>query len=49
MNRLNRFGFRKSVLVKEGYDPGKTEREIMAERGFSRIYDCGTMVWVYDC
>lgn len=49
MNRLNRFGFRKSVLVKEGYDPGKTEREIMAERGFSRIYDCGTMVWVFNC
>ena len=45
MERLNRFGFRKSVLVNEGYDKGKTEHEIMIERGIYRIYDCGTMVW----
>lgn len=43
--RLNRFGFRKSMLVNEGYDPNKTEKEIMEDRGYSRIYDCGTMVW----
>lgn len=45
MERLNRFGFRKSVLVNEGYDKDKTEHEIMQERGIYRIYDCGTMVW----
>jgi len=47
MRRLNRFGFRKSVLVKEGFDADKSESEIMTERGFKRIYDCGTMVWIY--
>ena len=45
MDRLNRFRFRKSVLVNEGYDKDKTEHEIMLERGIYRIYDCGTMVW----
>ena len=45
MNRLNRFMFRKSVLIHEGYDPNKTEHEIMLEREIYRIYDCGTMVW----
>ena len=41
--RLGRFGFRKSVLVAKGYDPNKTERQIMAELGYDRIYDCGNM------
>ena len=45
LSRLNRFGFRKSVLVNEGFDKKKTEHEIMLERGIYRIYDCGTMVW----
>lgn len=42
-SRLNRFGFRKSELVKQGFDPLKTEHEIMKERGYNRIYDCGAM------
>lgn len=45
MERINRFRFRKSMLVKEGYDANKSEHEIMTERGIYRIYDCGTMVW----
>ena len=45
LTRLNRFGFRKSVLIKEGFNKDKTEHEIMLERGIYRIYDCGTMVW----
>ena len=45
MERLNRFRFRKSLLVKEGFDESKSEHDIMSERGFFRIYDCGTMVW----
>ena len=44
-NRKNRFKYRKSELVKEGYDSNKTEREIMEERGIHRIYDCGTIVY----
>lgn len=45
MERKNRFGFRKSVLVNEGYDREKSEHEIMMDREIYRIYDCGTMVW----
>lgn len=45
MKRMNRFMFRKSKLIKEGYEPNKSEHEIMLERGIPRIYDCGTMVW----
>lgn len=49
-NRKNRFKYRKSELVKEGYDSNKTEQEIMNERGIHRIYDCGTIVykWTKD-
>ena len=43
--RKNRFNFRKSVLIKEGYDPNKTEHEIMLDRDIYRIYDCGCKVW----
>ena len=43
--RKNRFNFRKSVLIKEGYDPNKTEHEIMLNRNIYRIYDCGCKVW----
>ena len=48
--RYNRFGFRKDVLVKQGFDPSKSEHEIMFERGIYRIYDCGTLVyeWVKE-
>lgn len=41
--REYRFKYRKDVLIKEGYDSNKTEREIMAEKGYLRIYDCGNM------
>jgi hypothetical protein len=47
LSRLNRFRFRKSMLVKEGYDEGKSEHEIMLNRGLYRIYDCGTTVWKF--
>ena len=40
--RYNRFGFRKDILVKEGYDPIKTEHQIMLEREYYRIYDTGS-------
>ena len=41
--RENRFKYRKSVLVSNGFDPLKTEKDIMLERGFHRIYDSGQL------
>jgi hypothetical protein len=46
-NRYHRFKFRKDVLVKQGYDPNKTEREIMADLGYHVIWDCGHSKWVW--
>ena len=46
--RYHRFNFRKSVLVKEGYDRNKTEKEIMFDRKIYRIYDCGHIRWEYN-
>ena len=43
ITRYHRFGFRKNILITEGFDPNKTERQIMNERGYFRIYDCGHM------
>lgn len=43
--RYHRFNFRKSILVKEGYDKNKTEREIMFDRNIYRIFDCGNIRW----
>ncbi len=47
IDRHHRFKFRKDVLVKEGYDTNKTEKEIMKSRGYNRIYDCGNKRWVF--
>ena len=41
--RYHRFKFRKKMLIKKGYDKNKTEHEIMLERGYLRIYDCGNI------
>lgn len=46
-NRKNRFKYRKSELIKEGFDPEKSEKEIMEERGIHRIYDCGSLVYTW--
>jgi hypothetical protein len=43
--RKHRFSFRKSILVKQGYNKDLTEHQIMLERKIYRIYDCGTMVY----
>ncbi len=45
--RKNRFNFRKDKLIKEGADPNKTEKEIMSEKGYYRIFDCGSKKWLY--
>ena len=47
MNRYHRYNFRKQELIKEGFDPSKTEFEIMNERGFYRIYDSGQTKWIF--
>lgn len=41
--RKSRFEFQKHKLVEQGFDPNKTEHEIMKERKCPRIYDCGTL------
>lgn len=46
--RYHRFNFRKGVLIKEGFDVNKTEREIMFDRKIYRIYDCGNIRWEYS-
>jgi len=45
--RYYRFNFRKSKLVKEGFDSEKTEKQIMLDRKIYRIYDCGNLRWEY--
>jgi len=45
--RFNRFKFRKSQLIKSGFSPTKSEAEIMRDREFHRIYDCGNKVYVW--
>ena len=46
--RSERFKHRKSELIKLGFDSNKTELEIMAERGFFRIYDSGSLKYKYN-
>lgn len=46
--RYHRLQFRKDRLISDGYDPTLTERQIMAERGFLRIYDCGSLTFRLD-
>ena len=45
--RRYRFNFRKDKLVREGFDSNKTEHEIMLERKIFRIYDSGSLKYVY--
>ena len=43
--RFHRYSFRKSELVKHGFDVNKTETQIMDDRGIIRIYDSGNKVY----
>jgi hypothetical protein len=43
--REHRFKYRKSILVKEGYNENLTEQQIMFNRKIYRIYDCGNIRW----
>ena len=46
--RVHRYFLRKSELVKMGFDPKKTEREIIDELGVPKIYDCGNIRFVWQ-
>lgn len=46
--REHRFNWRKQKLVKLGYDPNKTEEEIMLEIGYYRIYNAGNKKWILN-
>jgi hypothetical protein len=43
-----KFKYRKNKLVSDGFDKNKTEHEIMLERGFFRIYDSGTLNFIFS-
>ena len=45
--RNYRFNFRKDILVKQGYNPNKSEHEIMLERNIYRIYNSGNYKFIY--
>jgi hypothetical protein len=45
--RKNRFGYRKDILVRQGFDESKTEDEIMKSRGIYRIYNSGNLKFIY--
>lgn len=47
MVRENRFNYRKDKLVSLGHDKSKTEKEIMSDLGYYRIYDCGSLKYSY--
>ena len=46
--RYHRFTFNKKSLIKKGYDPNKTEVEIMHEIGAYRIYGTGQKSWIHE-
>jgi hypothetical protein len=43
--KFNKFNFTKDILIKERFDPNKTEHEIMLERKIYRIYDSGQLMY----
>jgi hypothetical protein len=46
--RKHKFNYSKSKLVKEGFDSDKSEIQIMRERGFYRIFNCGLDKWIWN-
>jgi G:T-mismatch repair DNA endonuclease (very short patch repair protein) len=45
--RRHRFNYNKKKLISEGFDPNKTEVEIMHDRGYYRIWGCGQKRWTF--
>ena len=48
LDRYHRYNFRKNILVDEGYDVKLTESQIMASKGYYKIWDCGNkkFIWI---
>lgn len=44
-HREDKSKYTKKKLVEQGFDKSKTEHQIMNERGFYRIYDCGEAIF----
>lgn len=50
MNRYHKFNFRKNKIKNKFpdiYAPTKTEKQMMKEAGYNRIYDCGKIRYVF--
>jgi hypothetical protein len=45
--RLYRYKFRRSELLKEGFDENLTEWEIMKQKGYDKIWDCGSYKFIF--
>ena len=45
--RKHRFNFRKDKLIREGFDSEKTEHQIMLERKIYKIYDSGSLKFIW--
>lgn len=46
-NILSRYQCQKHILLKEGYK-GNSESEIMRNRNYYKIYDCGNITWIWN-
>jgi hypothetical protein len=46
--RRNRYNYRKDKLISMGYDKNKSENTIMREIGYNRIYDCGSLKFIFN-
>lgn len=46
IKRYHRFSFRKDRLIKMGFSPYLTEKNIMKDLGYLRVYDCGNKKFV---
>lgn len=48
LTRSHRYSFNKFKLKKMGCDVSKTEKDLMKELGYTRIWDCGTTKYVLN-
>lgn len=46
--RYHRFGYRKNILLSEGWDVSMTEWEIMQMKKYDRVWDCGNLKFIYN-
>jgi len=47
-SRFNRLQFQKHKLVEQGFDKTKSEWNIMQDRKYDRIWDCGQTTWTLN-